>query len=66
VKESAKAIVIQRPYIVRLICPLCEHEHEFDYDEFCDIYGEPPEWDCECIVCEECGEDIQINGQDWS
>ena len=51
--------------MVRLICPLCEHDKEFDYDEFCDMYGEPPDWDYECIVCEECGEDIQINGQDW-
>ena len=64
--ESTEAIVLQMPYMVRLLCPFCEHENEYGYEEFCATHGDPPDWDYEYIDCEECGQRFQIDGQDWN
>lgn len=32
--ESTEAIVLQIPYMVRLLCPFCEHENEYGMKNF--------------------------------
>lgn len=62
---NAEAVVLQRPYMVILTCPFCGYDNEYGYSDFCDMYGEPPEWDCEIIDCRECGRSLIVNGQNW-
>lgn len=63
--QSTEALVYQTPTTVMLICPYCDHENDYEYDDFCSDNGAPPDWDYTKIECEECHRIFQIQGQDW-
>jgi len=57
--------VNQKPISVSFVCPVCDHENEFEYGEFCDMCGEPPDWSFEIVQCEDCRAKFTISSQDW-
>lgn len=62
---GVKVDVNQKPVSVSFVCPVCDHENEYDYGEFCDMYGEPCDWEYEIIQCESCRSKFMVSGQDW-
>ena len=63
--QSTEALVYQTPTTVMLICLYCDHENDYEYDDFCSDNGAPPDWDYTKIECKECHRIFQIQGQDW-
>lgn len=63
--KSTEALVYQTPTTVLLICPYCDHENDYEYDDFCSDNGAPPDWDYTKIECKECHRIFRIQGQDW-
>lgn len=63
--ERIQVVVKQKPYAVGIQCPHCEHDMEFDYDDFCAIHGDPPDWYTETVTCPECGAEMTIDDQEW-
>lgn len=64
--KDAEVIVRCVPIDVALECPYCKEENEYDYSEFCDLCGQPPDWDYEILECQKCGKKFEIQGQEWS
>lgn len=46
---GVEVAVNQKPVSVSFVCPICDHENEYDYGEFCDMCGEPCDWEQEII-----------------
>lgn len=61
--ESDSIRVVQRPTSIEYTCPTCGYEGYFLYDEFCDMHDEPPDW--REFECQQCGQVIEIDGQEW-
>lgn len=64
--EDVEVVVRCIPTSVVFECPYCEEENEYDYSEFCDLCGHPPDWDYEILECQKCGKKFEIQGQEWS
>lgn len=58
--------VHQKPVEVILICDECDHQHEEQYNDFCDKHGDPCDWNYEKWKCPECGHVNEFDGQDWN
>ena len=61
--ERASVDVLQRPVDVTYHCPTCGYDGTFPYPDFCDMHGDPSDWDE--FECEECGQVIEIESQEW-
>ncbi|MBD5585191.1 MAG: hypothetical protein HDQ88_08915 [Clostridia bacterium] len=61
--EDSSVDVLQRPVDVAYHCPTCEYDGTIDYDAFCDDHGEPQDWNT--FECENCGQAIHIESQEW-
>lgn len=63
--KTAEIQVIQTPIQVQVHCPKCQCEHNWTYEEFCNKFGEPCDWNYNKTNCDHCGEGIEFYGSDW-
>lgn len=54
-----------KPVDVTLECPFCEEEMEWTYEDFCNEFGDPPDWNYNKFNCENCGAELEISDSDW-
>ena len=54
--------IVQVPQYVMYECPHCGNEIEVDFDDFEDDRAGDywPEWVGDTVICDECGEEFQI------
>ena len=64
--KDVEVVVRCIPTEVVFECPYCKEENEYDDSEFCDLCGQPPDWDYEILECQKCGKKFEIQGQEWS
>jgi hypothetical protein len=63
--EKIDIRVRQKPVDCCFECPVCEEEIEIDYSEFCDMAGEPCDWEYTEIECPKCNAKLEIDSQEW-
>lgn len=63
--KTVEVQVIQKPTDVIIHCPHCYHSTEFSYNDFCDEFGQPCDWDFNRLDCEGCGGELELSGSDW-
>lgn len=61
--EDTTIYVNQRPVDISYHCPTCEYDGNIMYDDFCTDHGEPCDWSR--FECENCGQVIEIDNQEW-
>ena len=64
--KDVEVVVRCIPISVVFECPYCEEENEYDYSEFCDLCGDPSDWDYGILECQKCRKKFEIQGQEWS
>lgn len=63
---KADITVVQIPSHIHCECPNCELDIEITYKKFCDIAGEPCDWNYSKFNCPECEVEIEIDSVDWN
>lgn len=64
--KTAEITVYTKPVDVEIECPYCRNKFKRSYADFCDEFGEPPDWSYHKICCENCKEEFETFGTDWN
>ena len=57
--------VVSIPTYIELECPYCQEDIKINYNDFCDLVGEPCDWSYESFNCPHCKKTIDIGYVDW-
>ena len=62
-ENKTDAVVIQKAISIYFECPTCYWDNYINYDEFCNMFGEPCDWNGRNkeIYCECCENKINID-----
>ena len=63
--KKANITVIKVPKEITFECPHCGEDVTIEYGEFCDMVGEPCDWNYEKFDCPECNEEVDIDYVEW-
>lgn len=63
--KTADLFIEQRPVSVSITCPYCETENRWDYKEFSNDNGQPPDWNGMTRTCPSCGKQFRIDTVYW-